>query len=203
VSQKTLYEKYKKIVKEHIRCKYSSYLDIDDDVSEIMIKVIMGIDSFDTTKGKFKSWVLSIIKHHMVDKWRDNSITLTSFNNNVCVTSIPAHNWDTNWSGTGVLTTNSTGDWSPDSIVLNNGSFSVGNSITTCSNGSFDNCSSVNFISAQISPADYALLDMKYVQGYNYCEIGQEFNLTSGTVSNKVNYIKTKLKKEFSGMMEE
>jgi DNA-directed RNA polymerase specialized sigma24 family protein len=44
---------------------------------------------------------------------------------------------------------------------------------------------------------------MKYVQGYNYCEIGKEFNTTSSTISNKVNYIKTKLKKEFSEIMEE
>jgi len=39
---------------------------------------------------------------------------------------------------------------------------------------------------------------MKYVQGYGYNEIGQEFNLTSVTVSNKVNYIKSKLKKQLS-----
>jgi DNA-directed RNA polymerase specialized sigma24 family protein len=37
---------------------------------------------------------------------------------------------------------------------------------------------------------------MKYVQGYDYNEIGKEFNLTSSTISNKVNYIKTKLKKD-------
>jgi DNA-directed RNA polymerase specialized sigma24 family protein len=35
---------------------------------------------------------------------------------------------------------------------------------------------------------------MKYVQGYDYCEIGQEFNISSNTASNRVNYIKTKLK---------
>jgi DNA-directed RNA polymerase specialized sigma24 family protein len=53
----------------------------------------------------------------------------------------------------------------------------------------------VSFISTQISPNDFALLDMKYVQGYDYKEIGSEFQLTSSTVSNKINYIKTKLKK--------
>lgn len=205
MAQKTLYEKYKKIVKEHIRAKYSNYLDIDDDVSEIMINVIMGLNTYDASKGKFKSWVLTIIKHHMIDKWRNKSITLTSFNNSVCVTTIPAHNWDCNWSETGTLTTSSNCDWSPDSISLN-GSLNMGNtssSYTICGVGEYDNCSSVNFISSQISPSDYALLDMKYVQGYNYCEIGKEFNLTSGTISNKVNYIKSKLKKDFSEIMEE
>lgn len=200
VAQKALYEKYKKIVKEHIRCKYSNYLDIDDDVSEVMIKVIMGLNTYDASKGKFKSWVLTIIKHHMIDKWRDKSITLTSFNS-TCVTTIPAHNWDTNWSETGTLTT-SVGEWSQNySSTGLDGAFTFGNNISNTS--CFDNCNSVSFISSQISASDYALLDMKYIQGYNYCEIGKEFNLTSGTISNKVNYIKSKLKRDFSEIIEE
>ena len=36
-----------------------------------------------------------------------------------------------------------------------------------------------------------------------YCEIGMEFNLTSSTVSNKVNYIKTKLKKDLGDLFNE
>jgi RNA polymerase sigma factor (sigma-70 family) len=59
----------------------------------------------------------------------------------------------------------------------------------------FENNSSISYISTQISPQDFTLLDMKYVQGYDYCEIGKEFNVTSSTISNRVNYIKTKLKK--------
>lgn len=195
VAQKTIYEKYKKIVKDYIRYKYSFYYDIDDDVSEIMIKVFLNLDQFDATKSKFRSWVMVITKNYLIDKWRGNAITLTSFGSQ-CVTTIPAHNWDTNWSDSGVLTTSSNCDWSPNSITLNS-------SISTCNTGDYDNCSSVNFISSQISASDYALLDMKYVQGYNYCEIGKEFNTTSHTISNKVNYIKTKLKKEFSEIMEE
>jgi len=75
--------------------------------------------------------------------------------------------------------------------------FVSSNSYTSC-NSEYENCSSVNYISSQLSPSDFALLDMKYVQGYDYCEIGKEFNLTSSTVSNRVNYIKTKLKKSAS-----
>jgi RNA polymerase sigma-70 factor (ECF subfamily) len=74
---------------------------------------------------------------------------------------------------------------------------------TTCSSGmiyntDFESSSSVAYLSRQLSPEDYTLLSMKYVQGYNYNEIGSEFNLTSTTVSNRVNYIKTKLKKNNS-----
>ena len=39
------------------------------------------------------------------------------------------------------------------------------------------------------------MLQMKYIDGFNYKEIGEKFNITSSTVSNKINYIKTILKK--------
>jgi DNA-directed RNA polymerase specialized sigma24 family protein len=44
---------------------------------------------------------------------------------------------------------------------------------------------------------------MKYLQGYDYNEIGKEFNVSSSTVSNKVNYIKTKLKKQNADLIED
>jgi len=193
VAQKILYEKYKKIVKDYIRCKYSTYYDIDDDVSEIMIKIMMTLNTFEISKGKFKTWVMSITKNHMVDRWRENSIKLTSFND-TCITTIPAHNWDTNWSESGILTTASVDYCLPDSITFNDSSIN-----STCT---YENCSSINYITAGLSPTDSTLLNMKYIEGYKYCEIGKEFNLTSATVSNKVNYIKSKLKKDFSEMHE-
>ena len=45
-----------------------------------------------------------------------------------------------------------------------------------------------------MSLPDFTLLDMKYNQGFTYDEIGQEFNLTSNTISNRVNYIKGKVR---------
>jgi len=74
----------------------------------------------------------------------------------------------------------------------------AGSTFTTsncCAGIEFENCSSINYISDQITPQDFTLLDMKYVQGYDYNEIGAEFDVTSSTISNRVNYIKTKLKK--------
>ena len=199
VAQETLYNRYKKIVKDFIKSKYSIYYDIDDDVSEIMIKVFLNLNQFDATKSKFRSWVMVITKNYLIDKWRGNAITLTSFGTQ-CVTTIPAHNWNDNYTENATLTTScGNAEWSQNynSTGLD-GAFAISNS-SNC----VDDNSSVNFLSTQISASDYALLDMKYVQGYNYCEIGKEFNTTSNTISNKVNYIKTKLKKEFSEIMEE
>jgi RNA polymerase sigma factor (sigma-70 family) len=187
-AQEILYKRYRKIVKDFILNKYKFYYDIDDDVSEVLIKIFMNIKEFSEHKAKFKSWVLTICKNYMIDKWRCTAVC--------CTTILPA---TTNVS----LTThdyNSSGYFN-NTFSVSNANISVSNSGTlTDSNTnsascSFENSNALNFISTQISPNDYALLDMKYVQGYNYKEIGTEFQLTSSTVSNKINYIKTKLKK--------
>lgn len=165
-AQETIYNKYRKIVHDFIRSKYKHVSNIDDDVSEIMIKVFLNLKNYDNTKSKFKSWVLSISKNYMVDKWRCNEVSFITYS---------AANSITNFSES-------------DDNDVKNGYYSS-------STIDFENSNTINFISTRLSSEDYALLDMKYIQGYNYNEIGQEFNLTSSTVSNKVNYIKTKLKK--------
>ena len=180
-AQEILYNKYKKSVKNFLKNKYSIYYDLDDDVSEIMIKVFMKLDTFDSTKSKFRSWVFSIAKNHMIDKWRSTSITLTGSNINCTYTTTTAD------IGVSSFITSS-----------NTATIDIGNTFATNCCGTdyeFENCSSINYISNQLTPQDFTLLDMKYVQGYNYCEIGSEFNVTSSTISNRVNYIKTKLKK--------
>lgn len=182
-AQETLYNKYSKIVRDFMEKKYSGYRDIEDDVSEIMIKVFTNLDTFDPRQSKFKSWVFTITKNHMVDKWRCNTITLTSGAS--CTFSINADNtsdalYFDSISNSGTLT------------LDGSASISVSNSYEGTE---FENCSSINYVSNQLTPQDYTLLDMKYVQGYDYNEIGKEFNVTSSTISNRVNYIKTKLKK--------
>ena len=183
-AQEILYEKYKKSVKNFLKSRYSIYYDLDDDVSEIMIKVFMKLDTFDGTKSKFRSWVFSIAKNHMIDKWRSNTITLTG-NNTTCSFTVSTDVTDVLTNG--YITSSNT------SMVADCGStFTTSN---CCAGSEFENCNSINHISDQLSPQDFTLLDMKYVQGYSYNEIGNEFNVTSSTISNKVNYIKTKLKK--------
>jgi RNA polymerase sigma-70 factor, ECF subfamily len=180
-AQEKLYNKYSGVVKNFISSKYSSYRDVEDDVSEIMIKVFTKLDDFDVEKSRFKSWVISITKNHMIDKWRCNTITLTSGNS--CSFSITTDNALAN------TTYCSTSD---GTMTLNNSNTFTTNS---CDNIEFENCNSITYISEQLTPQDFTLLDMKYVQGYNYNEIGKEFNVTSSTISNRINYIKTKLKK--------
>jgi RNA polymerase sigma-70 factor (ECF subfamily) len=168
IAEKTLYDKYKKRITNFIKTKYSNCCDVEDDVSEIMIRVFINLKSFDCSKSKFSSWVFSIAKNYMIDKWRCNANTLYLENVLSYVTSI-------NYSHTGALEPS-------------------GNSIISDSNN-LENLSSISYISTQLSPQDFTLLDMKYVQGYDYNEIAKEFNLTSTTISNRVNYVKSKLKK--------
>ena len=152
----------------------------DDDVSEILIKVFLNLSKYDASKSKFSTWVISIAKNHMIDKWRVNTITLTG--NNTSITS----SFDSVSNTTYCVN---------ESIQFNDNDLNS-TSFTSNSDGhDFEYCSSINLISDQISLQDYTLLNMKYIEGYNYDEIGNEFNLTSTTVSNRVNYIKNKLRK--------
>lgn len=186
-SQKILYDKYKKVIRDFIKYRYSNITDIDDDISEIMIKVFFKLKTFDESKSQFKSWVLSIAKNHMIDKWRGNALSCSTYNN-IDVENFGFSGYD-DYEVTQVSNFNQI-----DSTLTNCATFSS-NSSTYFGNIEIDNCTAVNYISKNISAEEYALLDMKYVQGYNYKEIGLEFNMTSSTVSNKVNYLKTKLKR--------
>jgi RNA polymerase sigma factor (sigma-70 family) len=195
-AQEVFYDKYRKIINDYLRHKFPKINDIDDCVSEILIKVFYSLDKYDPEKSSVKSWILTIAKNYMIDAWRANpafNTTFTSsFNNSGFITCSVSgsqnlvFNTGTNmWADSGVLTTTS----NADCVTYAN------STITTSNTAEFENCNAVSYISSQISPADFSLLNMKYVQGYNYCEIGQEFQLTSSTVSNRINYIKTKLKK--------
>lgn len=182
VAQEKLYNKYKRSVENFIRSKYSTYYDLDDDVSEIMIKIFMNLNSFDFNKSKFSSWVFSIAKNYMIDKWRNSAPIITSnVSENITFTNFIDNNISTN-----LCDINST--------ISNNSLFDL-NSYSITNNITFENDNSINYISAQLSAQDFTLLDMKYIQGYDYNEIGKEFNVTSTTISNRVNYIKSKLKK--------
>lgn len=165
-SEEILYNKYKKNVTAFLRGKYPNNPNVDDDVSEIMIKIFTGLKYYDVNKSKFKTWVYCLAKNYMIDKWRNPSSNNNSYKTSSLDTS------DVNY-----LNFVDNTDYS-DSIVTD-----------------FETSNSVNYIATQISSTDFTFLNMKYVQGYNYNEIGMEFNVTSSTVSNRVNYIKTKLKK--------
>jgi RNA polymerase sigma factor (sigma-70 family) len=182
-SEKILYDKYYKILLDFLKNKYPNNKEYEDDVSEILIKVFISLPKYKSQKSKFKTWVFTIAKNYMIDKLRcvnksnNNSYNIISDNdtftlhNNVSLTS--------------------------DTIT-----YSVNNDINITSECTFQTCDYINFenevsvdhISNQISSCDFTFLNMHYGYGYTYCEIGSEFNVSSNTVSNRVNYLKNKLK---------
>jgi RNA polymerase sigma factor (sigma-70 family) len=177
-TQEIFFNKYKKVVRDYLKSKFpqvATSCDIDDCVADIMIKVFYNLDKYNP-KYNFKTWVLVIAKHYMIDMWRSNPMIST------------CNNMIGNDDNECYYTTNTSG-------CVN---FNENCSFTIC-NPDFESSSSISYLASQLSPEDNALLTMKYVQGYNYTEIGREFNLTSTTISNKVNYIKTKLKKNNPG----
>jgi RNA polymerase sigma factor (sigma-70 family) len=204
-AEEQFFKKYQKIVKDFIRSKFPKQKpeDIEDYTSEIMIKVFENLKSVDTEKGSVKTWVLTIAKNFITDAYRKDLVSFTSAFNN-CGISIN-NNGAQNLTFNGESTAWATGGNIMSTSNAVNGSLSVSNNATfTVSNSvEFENCDAINYISSQISPTDYGLLNMKYVQGYSHCEIGKEFNLTSSTVSNRINYIKTKLKKQNADILDE
>ena len=201
-AEEIFFKKYQKIVKDYIHSNFPKQKpeDIDDYTSEILIKVFESLKLIDTEKGSVKTWVLVIARHFITDVYRKGSVSFTSTFNN-CGISI---NCDAqNLMFNGEATAWATGGNPVSTSGINANSLSNCCSFSVCNNTEFENKNTLSYLSSQISPVDYDLLNMKYIGGYSHCEIGKEFNLTSSTVSNRINYIKTKLKKKNAGMLEE
>jgi len=165
-AENILYNKYRMIIKGYLISKGQYGNDIDDDVSEILIKVFCNIKNYDGSKSKFNSWVFNIVKNYLVDKWR--SYSYKTISNTISLNDI-------------------TNSFNSDTTL---DLFNVDNT--------FEDINLIKYISTQLSKEDFNLLNLKYLQGYNYDEIAEEYNITSSTASNKVNYIKSKLKKNIS-----
>lgn len=205
-AEEQFFKKYQKIVKDFIRSKLPPIKnadDLEDCIQMILIKVFENLKTYDPEKSSVKTWVLVIAKHFMVDTYRKDSVSFTSTFNNcgISISNNGAQNLTFNGESTAWATggniINTANGVNGTLSVSNNASFSVSNAVE------FENCDAINYISSQISPTDYGLLNMKYVQGYSHCEIGKEFNLTSSTVSNRINYIKTKLKKQNADILDQ
>jgi len=179
-SEEFLYEKYHKIVKDYLKRKYPNNHYIDDDVSEILIKIFTTLDSYQSDRSKFRSWVFTIAKNYMIDKSRRNDV-LTG--------SITLDNVGVDVFSDGITT--------GDTLFLNDNMNTTYTS--TGENLSFETCDTVDYVMNQFTLTDCAFLNMKYSLGYNYSEIGTEFNISSNTVSNRVNYLKTKAKNNADG----
>jgi len=166
-AEKQLYEKYKIIVHDYIKSKYYRHTDIEDEVSEVLIKVFIGLKSFDINKTKFKTWVINIIRNYMIDRWRSSNTSITTTN--------AAEYYKT--------------------VSSSDGEYSSMDEYTISGDPQSDFDSALLSITSDLTPFEFGLIKMK-ADGYKYSEIGAKYNMTSTTVSNKINYIKTKLKKE-------
>lgn len=202
-AEEQFFKKYQKIVKDYIRSKFpplKNVDDLEDCIQMILIKVFENLKLYDPEKSSVKTWVLVIAKHFMIDTHKKDLTTFTSMFNN-CGISI-SNSGAQNLIFNGESTTWATGTACQTNVV--NGTLSVSNnaSFGVSNNAEFENCNTISYLLSQISPVDYGLLNMKYIQGYSHCEIGKEFNLTSSTVSNRINYIKTKLKKQNADILE-
>lgn len=60
---------------------------------------------------------------------------------------------------------------------------------------SFENSNFINYISTKVSNDEFNMINLKYIQGYNYKEIAKEYNITASTALNKTNYAMKKLRK--------
>jgi RNA polymerase sigma factor (sigma-70 family) len=60
----------------------------------------------------------------------------------------------------------------------------------------FSTQQALNFAVSDLDDEQHDMLKKKYVEGYSHSEIGEIYSLTSSTVSNKINYVKSKLTKK-------
>lgn len=185
-SQNKLYDKYTIFVKNFLKKNYTTYHDLDDDVSEILIKIFLGLHTFNPTKSSFTSWVCTVAKNHMIDKWRNNDIsyvlTSNTFGNYITSSTTYVNNYNTE--------------------TINNTDQPFFTTISSSSSCEYEMCNTTSYVTSELSSCDCTFLEMKYIYGYDYAEIGSEFNISSTTVSNRVNYIKHKLKKYKAEVMD-
>lgn len=182
-AQEKLYYKYKKRIDKYLSIKYPNDKDHDDSVSEILIKIFENINQFDNKRAKFHTWATKIANNYMIDKARKNEnnpiqarYDTTSMDGSLCIySSSPTSDID--------LTVGSTtiNDFQPRSFSQ--------------PDTQMENKDALDFISNRIGIKDFHLLNMKYKEGYDYKEIENEMKLSSSTASNRVNYVRSKLKK--------
>lgn len=81
-TEEIFYKHCRKKIFRFIKNKYPNNCDIDDDTSEILIKIFKNITAYNDNKSKFNTWVINIVNNHMIDKLRKNKIVFSSFDNN-------------------------------------------------------------------------------------------------------------------------
>jgi len=189
LSEKELYNRYYKITYNKVR-KYNYDIESAKDIAtDILLKVFGSLEKFDSKKCSFNSWVLKISSNHLIDLYRKNknrlqfvSYTSTVASNNVNIDNnigtIPT-----------TFTSNSTSNWNV-----------YWNHVTTTSNQEdhFINKEDYNTAIKTLSEPESDIIRLKYEYGYSNAEIGDLYNVSKATVSNKINYLKKKIQKNLT-----
>jgi len=81
-AEKIFYERYKNILIDYINSKYHNNVDIEDDVSEILIKLFNNLEKYDKKKASVMTWVITIARNYMTDKFRCNLTGTITVDNN-------------------------------------------------------------------------------------------------------------------------
>lgn len=181
-SEQQLYNKYRKIVDSYLKIKYPNNIEHDDNVSEILIKIFENIDQYDKKRAKFRTWVTKVANNYMIDNARKNE-------NNPIQASLDSVDGSLSFYTT---TDTTTGDLS----VNTTNCFTTPISFTSQPDEQMETNDSLDFISNKIGIKDFHLLNMKYGQGYDYKDMEKEMKMSSSTISNRVNYVRSKLKKK-------
>lgn len=176
-AQTELYRLYKKKIDLFIVNKYGNGNDRADDVSEILIKIFENLNKYDSNKSKFDTWVYMIAKNYMIDKSRKMKPLYVSFTSNTFNSD------DISDVTSGTYNCSSLNLIEPVSYGLS-------------PHDSLETSDSLNFISNKIGIENFSMLTMKYKDGYSYDEIAKEFKSDESKISNKVNYSKSKIKKD-------
>ena len=171
-----IYNVYKEKISGYLFKKYSFNPEHEDDVSEIIYKVLDRLKEYDASKSKFDTWVIMIAKNYMIDKSRKHTPKYVSFTSNTFTTDSIGYN-----SNTGTVT--SSCNMLEPASYLNS------------PHDTLETSDSLSFISNKISINDFSMLTMNS-EGYSYNEIAKEFNSNESKISNKLNYTRSKLKKD-------
>ena len=179
-AEKIFYDRYKEYIEKYLQSKYPKEANLEDCVSEIIIKLFQNIDQFDKKRGKFNTWVIKIANNYMIDRARKNE-------NNPIQASLDSID------GSLSFYCNTT-DLGGDLTVNTTSNFSTPTSFTSQPDQEMETNDSLDFISNKIGIKDFHLLNMKYGEGYDYKDMEKEMKMSSNTISNRVNYVRSKLK---------
>ncbi len=155
--QNILYNKYKNILTKYIKEVYNPKEDVEDIISEVLIKIFLSLNSYNCQKSDFNTWAFNITKNHMIDLWRKNNVDII-YNNEVV------------------------------DEIRSNGSTTI-----DFDQMGFDNVGCIcEWI--KIPKRDAKLLELKYVYGFSYEDMSCYSGISTTTIANRVNYIKSKIK---------